>query len=292
MTSESKAVKTRRGKTGKKKVLLVIVFLLGLSIFIYPLISQWYYSRESERQVIRFRGDVNRMEDADVLERIDLAHAYNETLDPRRIADPFSEREQRGRAEYARMLEVHEQMGYVSIPTIGQELPVYAGTSEVVLQKGVGHLEGTSLPVGGVGTHAVITAHRGLPKAKLFTDLDKLKEGDVFYYTNIQTTLAYRVDTVRVIEPTDFAPVLVMEGEDRMTLLTCTPYMINSHRLIVQGHRIDYTPPVQEDLISVAKTSQLYRHLTFVLAVVALLMLVVIHRDRSRRKQIEKEKQE
>lgn len=289
MTSEPKATKPARRQSGKKGILFTALFLLGLAIFLYPLISQWYYSRESERQVTQFRGDVDRMDDADVLERIDLAHAYNETLDPRRIADPFSEREQRGRAEYARMLELHEKMGYVSIPSIGQELPVYAGTSEVVLQKGVGHLEGTSLPVGGIGTHAVITAHRGLPKAKLFTDLDKLKEGDVFYYTNIQTTLAYRVDTVRVIEPTDFEPVLVVEGEDRMTLLTCTPYMINSHRLIVQGHRIDYTPPVQEYSIVTNRITENYRNWTIGLAVVATGLIIGIIRNHTRWNHLRKE---
>ena len=144
------------------------------------------------------------------------------------------------------MLEVAEKIGFVEIPKIDVNLPIYAGTSMEVLDKGCGHLEGTSLPVGGPSTHAVLTAHRGLPKAKMFRELDKLKEGDVFYVHNIQTVLAYKVDRIMTVEPSNFDPILVEEGKDYTTLLTCTPYMINSHRLLVRGHRIPYTPPVDE----------------------------------------------
>ena len=141
------------------------------------------------------------------------------------------------------MLEVHEKIGYVSIPKIRQKLPIYAGTAETVLEKGAGHMEGTSLPVGGASTHTVITAHRGLPSATMFRHLDELKRGDIFYIHNIRDVLAYKVDRILTVEPSNFKYVLVDAGYDKATLLTCTPYMINSHRLLVTGHRVPYVPP-------------------------------------------------
>lgn len=136
------------------------------------------------------------------------------------------------------MLEVNEQLGYLAIPTIGLDLPIYAGTSAKVLEKGSGHLEGSSLPVGGQSTHSVLTAHRGLPSARLFTDLNQLKKGDRFYVTNLKETLAYKVNQIKVIEPSQLDALTIVEGKDYVTLLTCTPYMINSHRLLVRGERI------------------------------------------------------
>lgn len=238
-------------KKKNKKWVPVALFVVGLLVMMYPLVSQLYYRVEANTQVQTFQKTVDEMDLKEIQERMDLARAYNKTLDPSRLADPYSEEEQEGIAEYARMLEVHEQIGYVHIPRINENLPVYAGTAEAVLQKGVGHLEGTSLPIGGESTHTVLTAHRGLPKAKLFTDLDKMQEGDVFYIHNIETVLAYQVDQILTVEPWDFEPVLVVDGEDYATLLTCTPYMVNSHRLLVRGHRIEYTPPVTEDGIAV-----------------------------------------
>lgn len=209
---------------------------------------------------------------------LELAKAYNDTLDPSRLSDPYSDKEKEGIAEYARMLEVEEKIGFVSIPKIDQALPVYAGTNDGVLERGCGHLEGTSLPIGGTSTHAVITAHRGLPKAKLFRELDKLKEGDIFYFQNIATTLAYEVDQIMTVEPWDFEPVLVVEGEDMMTLLTCTPYMINSHRLLVRGHRVDYVAPVSEDTLANVLPDLAYRdYLPFALIVLLVLLAIMIY---------------
>ncbi|HEM6289397.1 TPA: class C sortase [Streptococcus suis] len=163
------------------------------------------------------------------------------------LVDPFSELEKEARAEYARMLKLEEMIGHVSIPKIDTKIPIYAGTSESILQRGAGHLEGSSLPVGGSSTHAVITAHRGLPQARLFTDLDKLKEGDMFYVTNIRDTLAYQVERIQVIEPHQVETLHIQENRDIVTLLTCTPYMINSHRLLVTGHRVEYIQEVAEE---------------------------------------------
>ena len=267
----------------KKNWKIILVFVLGLMIAIYPIISNYYYTVENNNQVKDFQEAVSQMPDKEVLERIDLAKAYNDTLDPSRLADPYTEREKKGVENYARMLEVREKIGYIDVPKINQQIPVYAGTSEDVLQHACGHLEGTSLPIGGKDTHAVITAHRGLPQVKLFRDLDKMEVGDLFFFTNVKETLAYKVDQILVVEPWDFEPVLVVEGKDLMTLLTCTPYMINSHRLLVRGHRVPYVPEVKEE-IERAKFN--YKSLIvpgIVLAVVMVIIFLYIRHRRRRR---------
>lgn len=173
------------------------------------------------------------------------------------------------------MLEVQEMIGYVTIPKIDVHLPIRAGTSDQVLERGAGHLEGTSLPVGGPSTHAVITAHRGLASAIMFRHLDQLAEGDVFYITNIETTLAYQVDQILTVEPSDFSPVLVTKDQDYCTLLTCTPYMINSHRLLVRGHRVEYTPPQDESVLRALRTTMRYRTYFYIAVAVAVLLLLI-----------------
>lgn len=207
----------------KEKIKFGLIFLVGLLIFSYPMISQKFYEIKADEEIIEFVKQTKEINEEEINKRMELARAYNETLDPSRLSDPYSKKEEEARAYYAHMLEVNEMIGHVEIPRINQDLPVYAGTSETVLQKGCGHLEGTSLPVGGKSTHTVITAHRGLPEAVLFRYLDQLVEGDIFYFHNIQGTLAYRVDQIMVVEPTNFEPVLVQEGKDYATLLTCTP---------------------------------------------------------------------
>lgn len=267
----------------KKNWKIILIFVLGLMIAIYPIISNYYYTVENNNQVKDFQEAVAEMPSKEVLERIDLAKAYNDTLDPSRLADPYTEREKKGVENYARMLEVREKIGYIDVPKINQQIPVYAGTSEDILQHACGHLEGTSLPIGGKDTHAVITAHRGLPQVKLFRDLDKMEVGDLFFFTNVKETLAYKVDQILVVEPWDFEPVLVVEGKDLMTLLTCTPYMINSHRLLVRGHRVPYVPEVKEE-IERAKFN--YKSLIvpgIVLAVVMLIIFLYIRHRRRRR---------
>lgn len=171
------------------------------------------------------------------------------------------------------MLEVHEQIGHIKIPRINVNIPTYAGTSEEVLQKGAGHLEGTSLPIGGNYTHSVITAHSGLPKAKLFTDLEDLRIGDKFYFYNIEGVLAYQVDQIKVVEPADFSDLLIEPGHDYMTLLTCTPIMINSHRLLVRGHRVDYDP-LEEQHLDDLSAKALYIKYAFYIIIILLIVLI------------------
>ena len=268
----------------KKNWKIILIFILGLLIATYPIISNYYYTIDNNNQIAEFNEAVAEMPSKEVLERIELAKAYNDTLDPSRLAEPYTEREKKGVENYARMLEVREKIGYIDVPKIGQQIPVYAGTSEDVLQHACGHLEGTSLPIGGKDTHAVITAHRGLPQVKLFRDLDKMEVGDLFFFTNVKETLAYKVDQILVVEPWDFEPVLVVEGKDLMTLLTCTPYMINSHRLLVRGHRVPYVPEVKEE-IERAKFN--YKSLIVPGLILAIVMLIIYLYIRHRRRRYE-----
>ncbi|HFI0411970.1 TPA: class C sortase [Streptococcus suis] len=231
-------------------IFIIALFITGLIIAVYPLTAQIYQFYISQQKIETFEKEREHVEYEDIQRRIYLAEIYNETLislGQTGLVDPFSELEKEARAEYARMLKLEEMIGHVSIPKIDTKIPLYAGTSESILQRGAGHLEGSSLPVGGPSTHAVITAHRGLPQARLFTDLDKLKEGDMFYVTNIRDTLAYQVERIQVIDPHQVETLHIQENRDIVTLLTCTPYMINSHRLLVTGHRVEYIQEVAEE---------------------------------------------
>ncbi|UTH15995.1 class C sortase [Macrococcus epidermidis] len=239
---ESKSIKKQNNLLFN--IIFLFIFGAGALILLYPMISAVYYDYQASEEVNTFNKEVGKLMDKDIEERIREAQAYNATLMANEaIADTFSEQEKaEGKALYARMIEVNEQIGYVEVPSIHQKLPLFAGTREEVLQKGLGHLERTSLPVGGKNTHTVITGHRGLPDKMLFTDLNKVKQGDKVYITNIKETLAYEIDHIEVVKPDQTEKLRIAKHEDRLTLLTCTPYMINSHRLIVQGHRIPYTP--------------------------------------------------
>lgn len=276
----------------KKNTIFVLMFLFGFLILMYPLVSKLYYRVESNFQVQEFEKAKEEFPTAEIKKKIQLAQAYNTTLDPSKMVDAFSSKQKAGIAEYARMLEVKEKIGHIEIPKIDQDLLIYAGTSEEVLQKGAGHLEGTSLPIGGKGTHTVITAHRGLPTAQLFTNLDKLEKGDVFYVHNIEKTLAYKVDRILTVEPSNFEPVLVTKGDDFCTLLTCTPYMINSHRLLVRGHRIPYVASEHKKAEAEALFYRILKLLLIVLCLLILFYLVYRYIKKRRKKKKENIKKE
>lgn len=248
-----------------------IIILTGIFIVSYPAISQIYYNYINQQTISDFDSGKKNLTSAEIQERMTLAEAYNHSLQNVEISDPYTQEQlDAGRTEYARMLTVHEKIGTISIPSIDVDLPIYAGSSEEVLQKGVGHLEGTSLPIGGTSTHSVLTAHTGLPNARLFTDLDKVEKGDKFYITNIKETIAYEVDSISVVEPSDFDSLMVVPDEDYVTLLTCTPYMINSHRLLVRGHRIPYDPQEKE------KTPSRVSHFNIPPLYLAILVIILI----------------
>lgn len=276
----------------KRNLPFILIFILGLLIFSYPMISNKYYQIESNNEISTFDSDKDKIDQKEIDRRIDLAHAYNMTLDPSKLGDPFTKKEKEGKAEYARMLEVHEMIGYIDIPKISVKLPIYAGTSEEVLQKGAGHLEGTSLPVGGRSTHTVITAHRGLAKAKLFRNLDQLTYGDIFYIHNIKETLAYKVDRILVVKPTEFEKILVEEDKDYATLLTCTPYMINTHRLLVTGHRIPYQEAIDEVDANVPGLIPDFFQLFIILLPIIFLLVGMYIREKRKTLRISKEVEE
>ena len=271
------------------KFIFILIFLLGLMIFTYPMISQKYYEIEAEDQVVKFVKAAKDLKPEDLGKRMALAAAYNRTLDPSRLSDPYTDIEKAGRAEYARMLEVEEMIGHIKVPKIDVDIPIYAGTSEDILQKGAGHLEGTSLPIGGRSTHTVITAHRGLPNAKLFRNLDQLAYGDVFYITNIKETIAYKVDKIQVVEPSNFEPVLVVEDKDYATLLTCTPYMINSHRLLVRGSRIDYQAAIDDGIANTPRARIDFFRMVLIMIPIIVVLTLTLFREKKKTDQLSKE---
>lgn len=254
--------------------LWVIIVSVGILIMVYPFISQQYYNYLSKQDVQDFKEAVNTIGSYEINKKMDLAMAYNQSLKPGMFFDPFNEKVKAGRAEYARMLEIHEKIGYIDIPKIGQKIIIKAGTSESVLQECAGHLEGTSLPTGGKNTHTVITAHRGLPSAKLFTNLNEMQKGDVFFITNIKEKLAYKVVSIKTVEPTDFDPIRVEKDKDYATLMTCTPYMINSHRLLVKGERIPIN--MSKTLAEENEKDNIFKKMIKYVSVLLILMIISI----------------
>ena len=219
-------------------VILILVFFLGLSLVLYPSVSDYWNSLHQSRAIATYAEEVSNL-DTDRYEQL-WAEAvdYNSTLRDRENAFLLSETQ---KTAYDSLLNVggNGVMGYIEIPTIGVSLPVYHGTDEGVLQIAVGHIEWTSLPVGGESSHCVISGHRGLPSAKLFTNLDKLVVGDTFLFRVLDETLTYEVDQILIVEPQEVSALTIREGEDLCTLVTCTPYGINTHRLLVRGHRVE-----------------------------------------------------
>ena len=220
-------------------IILILIFLVGLSVMLYPSVSDAVNRKHQSRAVAGYAEEVEQLSDADYQTYFDAADAYNRQLNttPNAFYKPDLV------SGYAQTLDISGTgiMGYITIPKISVELPIYHGTVEGVLQVAAGHLEGSSLPVGGAGTHAVISAHRGLPSAKLFTNLDELEVGDRFTITVLNRVLTYEVDQISIVLPTEIDQLLPTEGMDYVTLMTCTPYGINTHRLLVRGKRVETT---------------------------------------------------
>lgn len=222
-------------------IILVLVFFVGLGVMLYPTISDYVNSKVQSKAIVDYEATLSQMTEKDYTEIFQKADEYNAAL--RSMDYPFMYYDRLD--GYMDMLRVDSSgiMGYVGIDKIKVELPIYHGTSDTVLNSAAGHLEGSSLPVGGESTHCVISAHRGLPSAKLFTNLDKLEPGDTFTVTVLDRVLTYEVFQVLIVEPSEVSALYVMDGEDLCTLVTCTPYGINTHRLLVQGRRIETEAP-------------------------------------------------
>ena len=224
-------------KKNRSTIILISIFLVGLSVMLYPTVSDYINQKNQSRAVASYSEEVENLSDVDYQAYFDAADDYNRRL--AETPDAFYRPEEV--SGYTDTLDVSGTgiMGYITISKIGVELPIYHGTSDGVLQVAAGHLEGSSLPVGGAGTHAVISAHRGLPSAKLFTNLDELEVGDTFTITVLDRVLTYEVDQISIVLPTETDLLQPVEGKDYVTLMTCTPYGINTHRLLVRGKRIE-----------------------------------------------------
>lgn len=269
--------KSRIGRTS----FIMVVFAIGLVIFYYPIISNLVYQKAAKRVIQDYDTKVNKSESAEVKEKLNLYYSYNAYLS-RAIKGQDSnisyteEKMNEGANEYEKMLKANEMIGYITIPKIDLNAPIYEGTSNEVLSKGIGHMEGTSLPVGGESTHSVLTGHRGLPTAKLFTDLEKVEIGDRFYIKGIGGIIAYEVDQIKVVEPTEFDDLKIEPGKDYITLMTCTPYMINSHRLLVRGHRIDYEEATMENEVVKSADKNIYSDFIWATAALFIILLICI----------------
>lgn len=251
----------------KKKagnLVICIIFLAGLSLLLYPFVANQWNNYRQKQLISNYEQVVS---DKEAAEGIDYdaerkkAEEYNEALLPCVLPDSFALAESSGvDPVYMNTLNIagDEMMGSVEIPKINIKIPIYHTTEEEVLNKGAGHLEGSSLPVGGANTHAVISAHRGLPSASLFTDLDQLKEGDHFLIHVLNETLCYEVDKISVVKPEDTTALAVEDGQDLVTLLTCTPYGVNTERLLVRGHRVPYVEEEVKEEKTVLSGSSLH----------------------------------
>lgn len=258
-------------KKGRVNIILVIVFIAGLSVMLYPLVSDYWNARTQSRAVATYNDSVQVMSEADYSELFAQAEAYNQAL--AQVENPLINFDQV--EGYDELLDISGTgiMGYVTIEKIGVELPIYHGTEETVLQIAAGHLAGSSLPTGGLGTHSVISAHRGLPSARLFTQLDELEEGDTFVITVLDRTMTYMVDQIRIVEPHEIQDLEIDPNEDYCTLMTCTPYGINSHRLLVRGIRVENAREVSEIYVA-AEAHQV--DTTVVAIAIAIGLLIVI----------------
>ena len=224
-------------KSRKSTIILLLSFFIGLFVLLYPSLSSFWNSKTQSEAIVDYESMLAQYKPEDYTDIFNEADVYNQKL--YQLKAPLLEYDKL--TEYNNILNISGtgMIGYITIPKISQELPVYHGTSDGVLSVAVGHLEGTSLPVGGKNTHSVVSAHRGLPTAVLFTHLDRMEIGDIFYFTILDRTITYEVDQIRIVEPDDISLIKITEGKDYCTLLTCTPYGINTQRLLVRGHQVD-----------------------------------------------------
>lgn len=281
------------------KLIVIVLFLAGLSLLLYPLVSNEWNNYRQEQLIVTYDEEVSQQAEAGVIdysvEKVQ-ATSYNDDLKPYILPDSFAvaEKSEGTDERYMSCLNLtgNGMMGYVEIPKINVKLPIFHTTDEEVLQTAVGHLEGSSLPVGGEGNHAVLSAHRGLPSASLFTDLDQLTEGDCFLLYILDDVLCYRVDQISVVEPADTSSLAAVDGEDLVTLLTCTPYGVNSHRLLVRGSRVPYEE-IEDEMVATSNYKGPSLHTNYLLWVIIGLVVTggfiyfLYRRDKKKREKAE-----
>lgn len=264
-------------------LLIVVVFVTGLSFLLYPTVSNLWNQAHQSRAIATYTEQVEKLDDSSNKEMLKAARKYNKELLKKADHWKLSKKDKK---KYESLLDVSGTgiMGYIEIPKIDCSLPVYHGTDEGALQIAIGHLEGSSLPVGGKSSHCVLSGHRGLPSARLFTDLDQMEEGDTFILNILGHKLAYEVDQIKVVLPEEMSDLEIQEGKDLCTLVTCTPYGINTHRLLVRGHRVKYVETKVQEQKEVSKPKTDTRPVIAGAAVGAVVLFIIIFAVRRRRK--------
>lgn len=270
-----------------KDLFLLLGFFAGALIYLYPTISDTWNFYRNQRLIADYDTSVENLSDKKYRKIMKAAREYNKQHKINRILDVFDDDNDYVLTHpYDTLLNPGENdiMGYLSIPKIDQELAIYHGAGKTALEKGVGHIEGTSLPIGGKNTHAVLSAHRGLPGAKLFTDLDRMKIGDRFYITVLNKKLAYEVDQIVTVLPYEQEELAIEKGEDLVTLVTCTPYAVNTHRLLVRGHRVPYAEEEPENLMERITETTGYTRIIRMAAIITFFVFVLVFWIASQRK--------
>lgn len=264
-------------------LLIVVVFVAGLSFLLYPTVSNLWNQAHQSRAIATYTEQVEKLDDSSNKEMLKAARKYNKELLKKADHWKLSKKDKK---KYESLLDVSGTgiMGYIEIPKIDCSLPVYHGTDEGALQIAIGHLEGSSLPVGGKSSHCVLSGHRGLPSARLFTDLDQMEEGDTFILNILGHKLAYEVDQIKVVLPEEMSDLEIQEGKDLCTLVTCTPYGINTHRLLVRGHRVKYVETKVQEQKEVSKSKTDTRLVIAGAVAGAVVLFIIIFAVRRRRK--------
>ena len=268
-------------------IFIILIFLAGLGFISYPTVSNLWNQAHQSRAIATYSEQVEKLDDSENKAMLKAARKYNKSLLKKSDHWTLSKKDKK---KYESLLDISGTgiMGYIEIPKIDCSLPIYHGTDEGALQIAIGHLEGSSLPVGGKSTHSVLSGHRGLPSARLFTDLDQMEEGDIFILNVLGRKLAYEVDQIKVVLPEEMSDLEVIEGQDLCTLVTCTPYGINTHRLLVRGHRTKYVEEkVEEQKVQTKKVDirLVAAGVAGVLVLLIIIIVVVVKRRRRRRDQ-------
>lgn len=265
-------------------IFIILIFLVGLGFISYPTVSNLWNQAHQSRAIATYSKQVEKLDDSENKKMLKAARKYNKSLLKKSDHWKLSKKDKK---KYESLLDVSGTgiMGYIEVPKIDCSLPIYHGTDEGALQIAIGHLEGSSLPVGGKSTHCVLSGHRGLPSARLFTDLDQMEEGDVFVLNVLGRKLAYEVDQIKVVLPDEMSDLEIVQGKDLCTLVTCTPYGINTHRLLVRGHRTKY---IEETVVRVQKEAEKKETGIWLLAgggavFLIIIIIVVVKRRRKRR---------
>ena len=270
-------------------IFIILIFLVGLGFISYPTVSNLWNQAHQSRAIATYSKQVEKLDDSENKKMLKAARKYNKSLLKKSDHWKLSKKDKK---KYESLLDVSGTgiMGYIEVPKIDCSLPIYHGTDEGALQIAIGHLEGSSLPVGGKSTHCVLSGHRGLPSARLFTDLDQMEEGDIFILNILGRKLAYEVDQIKVVLPEEMSDLEIEEGKDLCTLVTCTPYGINTHRLLVRGHRTEYVEKKVEEEKKEVQTKKTDIRLMIaggagVLILLIIIIVIVIKRRRKRRNQ-------